>query len=251
MSTASDVTLSRHTVDGVGRVYFDADGNYYPSVSTVLPDPDLSGWKDRYDGDGDTKHWKDIRDFKANRGTLVHYDCLNEFADVDLWSDDERSSYDALSGSDEWDRYQQNKQWVTDTAWPLIKQVTGISEDTVIDVERYVKDDTVGYAGQFDLLYQDPTTNDTVLADLKTSKDIYEKHKIQSIAYRYAIDCTIDRVEIIRLNPDQQRWEVCPHTEWGDSQVTLWDEFLYYRSELDDATIQEIKAQATGDPETR
>jgi hypothetical protein len=99
-----------------------------------------------------------------------------------------------------------------------------------IAVEQYLVHEDYYYGGQCDLLYEDANGN-TVLADLKTSSGLREKHVLQAIAYKRMVedgtislehdstendtsetgrDCTevpidtIDRCEIIRLNADKQ-----------------------------------------------
>lgn len=242
-------TLSRYTVNDVGRVYYDDDGNYYLSVSTILdvkPTPaGLKQWKENNDD------WREIRNYKQHRGTLIHYHCLNEFADEDMWSQDEASSENTLKqDSDDWDRYEEDCYWATNRAWPFIKRHCGITEDSVLRVENFVLNETVGYAGQFDLLYQDPETDETVLADIKTSKGVYDKHQIQSVAYMNAVDVTVDRVEILRMNPDYQEWEVSSSDEWDVDIVELWDEFLDLRKQIDDSKIEAILGDESGMEET-
>ncbi len=241
--------LKRQTVEGVGRVYFDDDGNYYPSVTTVLNEKEtpeaLIRWKEQNDGSGDSEHWRDIMNFKANRGTLIHYHCLNEFADGDMWSPDEASSEEELKMDlDQWDQYKEDLYWAREQAWPLLKRTQGINEDSVIDVEMFTYNQTVGYAGQFDMLYQDPATEETVLADIKTSKGAYPKHRMQLLAYKNAVDVSIDRVEVLRMNPDYQEWEVHSSDNWQTPFVEYWDEFLELRESLNDELIEEVREQA-------
>ncbi|MFB6209859.1 MAG: hypothetical protein ABEJ56_07045 [Candidatus Nanohaloarchaea archaeon] len=70
------------------------------------------------------------------------------------------------------------------------------------------------YAGQIDLLYEKEDTGETILLDLKTSKDLYDKHKIQSAAYAHAVENSeffdveeVDRVVIPVINPETMKGE--------------------------------------------
>lgn len=84
----SNNELQRFTLPE-GRVYTDNESLYLPSVSTVLdemPEPDgIKYWKKKYDGTGDKEHWRDILQYKGNRGTLIHYNLLNEFEEGDMF----------------------------------------------------------------------------------------------------------------------------------------------------------------------
>ncbi len=85
-----------------------------------------------------------------------------------------------------------------------------------------------GFGGQADMIYEDPATGEHVVVDLKTSKDVYDKHKYQVAAYAQAAmespDMNgdyIDRAEVWRINPDNRETEVYvleDHTEY-------WSEF--------------------------
>jgi len=110
----------------------------------------------------------------------------------------------------------------------------GIKAGTVEEVEAMfalppnADSEHEGFGGQADMLYQDPETGEHVVADLKTSKRIYDKHKYQIAAYRQAAmeDPTlngdyIDRCEIIRINPDNEETEVY---EVEDPEE-YWEEF--------------------------
>jgi len=85
-----------------------------------------------------------------------------------------------------------------------------------------------GFGGQADMIYEDPATGEHVVVDLKTSKNIYDKHKYQVAAYAQAAmespDMNgdyIDRAEVWRIFPDDKEKEVYEledHTEY-------WREF--------------------------
>lgn len=223
-----------------GRVYMDQDGDLYlPSVSTVLdemPEPDgIKFWKKKNDGQGDTKHWREILMYKGNRGTLIHYNLLNEFAPEDMYSTDEENSAEELKVEGDWQRYREDCTYAEE-AWERIKQERGITSDDVLTVECFVKNENIGYAGQFDLLYVDDDSN-VVLADIKTSNAQYapyEKHKMQLVAYSKAIELDVDILEVLVIHPDSESWKISHHTDWPESVDELWDEFCELRAGMGD-----------------
>ena len=230
--------LERFTLEEGGRVYTDGDDMFLPSVSTVLdeqPEPEgIKYWKKKYDGTNGNKHWKDILNYKANRGTMIHYRLLNEFFDGDMFGRNEEDSTEDLKLQGEWDRYQ-NDLVYAEEAWEQIKREQGINEESVLDVECFVTNVGVGYAGQFDLLYVDEDSN-IVLGDLKTGKGIYDKYKMQLVAYENALDLPVDRVEVIRIYPDGEEWEVSSSDDWSNSRNDLWKQFLALRAEMGDVS---------------
>lgn len=230
--------IQRYTVDGVGRIYT-VDDVWLPSVTTVLsmrPVPEaLKRWKQNNDDH------EEITRYKQNRGTMIHYDCLNEFSHAELWSDDEASSKEELqSDPDDWERFCEEREWARET-WDLIKRVTEIGPETVMDVETFVTNEAVGYGGQFDLLYHDPSADETVLADLKTGKSVYEKNLLQGVAYKKAVPVSIDRIEVIRMNPDNQDWYISTSHEWPDDNETRWNEFVDLRCQLESERLSSIE----------
>lgn len=116
----------------------------------------------------------------------------------------------------------------------------GITQESVIAVEQYLFEEEYGYAGQVDLVYEDPQGN-VVVSDLKTSSGCYSKHKLQGAAYAKAIEREdsidvdeVDRLEVIRIHPDSGEYAVhtsdpseAVHTStyWRKSYDELWDEF--------------------------
>jgi hypothetical protein len=222
-----------------GRVYTDGEDLYLPSVSTVLdemPTPEgIKHWKDKYDGTGDTKHWRDILQYKSNRGTLIHYNLLNEFEDGDMYSVDEENSEEELKVEGDWQRYREDLTYAHE-AWDDIKRVRGIDDDSVLNVECFVTNTGVGYAGQFDLLYVDEDSN-VVLSDIKTSnidRAPYTKHKLQLTAYMKALRLDVDRLEVIIVHPDTRRWKISHNTDWEEDIDELWEQFRELREGMGD-----------------
>ena len=226
--------LQRRTTDE-GRVYTNFEDLYLPSVSTVLdqqPEPDgLKYWKKKYDGTGGNKHWKDILQYKGNRGTLIHYQLLNELIEGDMHGIEEESSEEELREADNWKRYKKDLDFALDV-WPDIKEERGLTDENVLDVECFVTNTDLGYAGQFDLLYIDKDGR-IVLSDLKTSKRIYPKHKKQLTAYDNALNLDIDVLEVVRIHPDTRTWEVSHSTEWMEDRDDLFEDFADLRKSME------------------
>ena len=235
----SNGELQRYTLPE-GRVYTDGNDLFLPSVTTVIdqqPEPEgIKYWKKKYDGKNGRKNWRDILQYKSNRGTLIHYNLLNEMSEEDIRGRNEEDSTEELKLEGNWDRYQEDVVYARD-AWTEIKQVRGISPDRVLDAECFVTNVSVGYAGQFDLLYVDDDSN-VVLSDLKTGKGIYDKYKLQLVAYENALNLDVDKLEIIRIHPDSESWEVSHDDDWVESRDDLWDTFRELRNGMEDVEEQ-------------
>lgn len=246
--------LQRFTLPD-GRVYTDNEDLYLPSVSTVLdemPEPEgIKYWKKKYDGTGGNKHWQTILQYKSNRGTLIHYNLLNEFETEDIYSEeDEGKSAEELKIEGNWSRYQEDRTYAQE-AWREIKQVRGITNENVLNVECFVKNVNIGYAGQFDLLYVDDDSN-VVLSDIKTSnvnRAPYEKHKLQLTAYMKAVELDVDILEVLIIHPDTNAWKISHNSDWEESIDELWDQFRELRQGMGDVEEQmkTIASQGTDD----
>jgi len=227
--------LQRRTTDR-GRVYTDMEELFLPSVTTVLdemPTPQgLKYWKQKYDGTNGNKHWEDILNYKANRGTMIHYNLLNEFAPDDMFGRNEEDSTEELKLEGDWERYRDELKFAQE-AWKEIKEIRGISDENVLDVECFVTNEGIGYAGQFDLLYID-NSGDLVLSDLKTSKRVYDKHQMQLIAYDNALSLDIDVLEVIRIHPDSESWQISHDSDWSKNRNEIWGEFVSLRQGMGD-----------------
>ena len=235
--------LQRYTLpddkDGGGRVYTDNEELYLPSVSTVLdemPEPEgIKYWKKKYDGTNGKKHWRDILNYKGNRGTLIHYNLLNEFEDGDMFSVDEENSTEELKVEGDWNRYRDDLTYAEE-AWEDIKRIRGIGDENVLNVECFVTNTAVGYAGQFDLLYLDEDNN-VVLSDIKTSNADYapyEKHKLQLTAYAHALELDVDILEVLIIHPVSETWKISHNTDWSENVDDLWAEFRELREGMGD-----------------
>jgi hypothetical protein len=237
-----------------GRVYTDFEDLYLPSVSHVLdemPTPEgIKNWKNKHDGTGGKKHWRDILQYKSNRGTLIHYNLLNEFEEGDMYSVDEKDSEEELKVEGDWKRYRQDLTYAQE-AWEDIKRVRGIRDESVLNVECFVTNTGVGYAGQFDLLYVDDDSN-VVLSDIKTSNidsAPYTKHKLQLTAYMNALRLDVDRLEVVIIHPDTRRWKISHNTDWSEDVSELWEQFRELRESMGDVEdrMKEIAEEGVDD----
>lgn len=148
---------------------------------------------------------------------------------------DEENSTEELKLEGDWQRYRADLTYAQD-AWEDIKKIRGISDDNVLNVECFVTNTGVGYAGQFDLLYVDDESN-VVLSDIKTSNAKsapYEKHKMQLTAYMKALELDVDILEVIIIHPDTQTWKISHHTDWPEDVDDLWGEFRALRDGMGD-----------------
>jgi len=119
----------------------------------------------------------------------------------------------------------------------------GITTDSVVAVEQFLFNPEYNYAGQVDLVYEDPNGY-IVVADLKSSSGCYDKHQLQGAAYAKAVEMaddvsvdSVDRLEVLRTHP--RSGQVVAHTHdgatgqqpihsteyWYSGFDELWNEF--------------------------
>lgn len=95
----------------------------------------------------------------------------------------------------------------------------------IIDTEFVVFCKEFNYAGRVDLLAE--IDGDRVLIDYKTSKDVYDKHKLQLMLYRYGLEeggVDIDRCAVLLLkNNDYKFVEVDYHPKLVESMNVFYD----------------------------
>jgi len=127
------------------------------------------------------------------------------------------------------------------------------SPENVIGVEQFVYDEDYGYAGQYDLLYyyiDEEGNRRNVLADVKTSSAVRFDHKLQSAAYKRAVESsewgpdTIHECEILRLYPDKEVVEVSRSPQWDRTLDGLAHEFLGLCDKAINAVLSETIATA-------
>lgn len=228
----------------------------------------LKYWRKNNNGQGDNADWEDLLHYKTNRGTLAHYAAFNRFDHAfehgdSMWTEDEAESQaeidskhgdqdylysvmndkDWINSREAFDDYREREDTtIQDVLTQDIRYVQeefdkicrekNIKASNVVEVEamfaRPPNAEHEGFGGQADLMYIDEETGEHVVADLKTSKRIYDKHKIQAAAYGQAAKEDpelngdyIDRCEIIRICPDTKESEVYV----VDNHRELWDEF--------------------------
>jgi len=224
--------LQRYTTEE-GRFYTDGEV-LLPSVTTVLNQGDepegIRIWKERNDGVGGRPHWRDILKYKGSRGTLIHYNILDRYAEESLYGHNEAEAIESLLTGGRHGEYKKDNAFAVET-FDSIAERRGITADSVLAVEEFVANYDVGYAGQFDLLYVD-TDNRLTLADIKTGKRVYPKYTKQLVAYAHAVEFPIHRLEVIRINPDRHEWEVSTSDTWSTSRDALWGEFILRRKEM-------------------
>lgn len=212
-----------------GRVYVADDGSVYPSVSTVVGarDGDTTGldrWKATHDGSAGAADWRDLLAFKSAVGTLAHHAVLDPHADHDLWGREEsaaeasladlgRFTYPVDDGVAERDAVSFGETavaWCRDNADAALSDLVSVA-----DVERFLVDEERGYAGQVDLVYETELPGCTrAVCDLKTSKRVYHKHRLQAEAYAAALDESVDVLKIARLDPYRRAVEESYSFQW-------------------------------------
>jgi len=234
----------------------------------------IQQWKENNDGRGDNADWQHILEYKQNRGTLAHYAALSQLEDKhphddQLWSGDERQSLNQIMdrvGDDEFLYSVLKDRGMIESrhAFEPVKDEIDLT-DILYDDLGYFKDqfaDTMlskgvtpedvmsvehmfalpeneeaghaGYGGQADMIYEDPETGEHVVVDLKTSKDVYDKHKKQLSAYSQAAMESpemngdyIDRAEVWRFFPDEEESEIYVM----DDYKKYWDDFAELSNE--------------------
>jgi hypothetical protein len=268
----------RRYLDGEDKRHYERDDTDVYSVTTILDEENdgepyyIQQWKKNNDGKGDNAYWKDILEYKKNRGTMAHYAALSQLEEhhphaEELWSGDEKSSLDAImdrTGDKDFlysvlkdrgmiesrDAYEPIKDEIelTDIFYNDMDYFKDAFAETMIDKGVTPEDvesvehmfalpegqNHSGYGGQADMIYEDPYNGDHVVVDLKTSKNVYDKHKKQAAAYAEAAKQSpdmngdyIDRAEIWRFFPDEEEkeiYEIDDHREYWDDFAQLTDE---------------------------
>jgi hypothetical protein len=122
-----------------------------------------------------------------------------------------------------------------------------VTENRVRAVEKYVVNEKIGYAGQFDLAYINHD-GDTILADLKTStgkskSDLMSKkwprYGLQLAAYADAVDFDVDDVQVIWLSPDKKESAVIPSSEWPEPYDHYREKFSTVAEEVNQSTFSD------------
>lgn len=215
-----------------GRVYVADDGSVYPSVSTVVgareaDQTGLNRWKETHDGSAGRADWTELLRFKSAVGTLVHAVVLAPRTDRALWGPEERAAVRSLAAlgtfdypDDDGGVEQRDAVAACRAALDWCRAHAGEAFSDLVStlaVERFVVDDDRGYAGQVDLVYETSLpASERAVCDLKTSKRVYHKHRLQAEAYALALDTPVDRLKIARLDPYGQSVEESYSYQWVD-----------------------------------
>lgn len=256
--------LSRY-IDENGRRHYQLDGRDVLSVTTILDEmgtpEELTDWRERNDGEGDNANHEHLVWYKANRGTLLHYEALSMFEeahdDPELFSEDEAQSQEELFDTHSptkvysvlkdkgmvdteveksdlaeeiklEDIYEEDKK-VFLNAFRTIAASNNINSENVMEIEKMFisePEDGIAYGGQIDLVYRND--DKLIVADLKTSSGVRDKHLLQGAAYAYAVSDLEDldnlpTVQIIRIHPDSGGWSLAELD--GKELEDKWEEF--------------------------
>lgn len=228
------------TINGDSYRMYSNDSDEYPSVSTIVrsrPTPEkdksIEGWRNWLKGQPDRPHPDDVLQYKGYRGTLAHYKALDPLARYELAGDDEFEAYEGLKGweyrhEDALSQAEDDVEWFVEQfrqfaeEWSIARFEDGEVVDThVRSVEQAVVEETIAYAGRYDLLYDHPDRG-TIMADLKSSNaksvdDLFEKkfpdYGMQLAAYARASKFDVDEIQTIWISPDSRESAVITEAE--------------------------------------
>jgi len=171
-------------------MHFYRIGNeFYPSVTTIISSvrpesTQIQDWKDR------NGNWRTRLGEAQSVGTIIHYRILNNLSAHTLELPQltlEVIPDDALMRAE-----------IADSMWDGL----GLDVGYPRRVESFVVNHEYRFAGKPDLFA--PIDGVLTLVDLKTSKAIYESHKLQLGGYHYALGKAAERGMLISLNPDER-----------------------------------------------
>jgi hypothetical protein len=140
------------------------------------------------------------------------------------------------------DIIEMDREWFED-AFDDVASDLGINGDTVELVEAYVFEPELYVAGQADLVYE-AQDGAMVLADLKTSSSVRQKHRLQTVAYATALTRSddypsIDRIEVIRCSPTKESVEVLADTEPNYETPSYYDTEDWYEDPWGDFSYED------------
>jgi len=243
----------------------------------------LFHWKNRYDGEDSYYEAENVSDFASVRGSLAHVEVFSNYVpreavveggEENIWRELEDTTGEELENIRRWrgtaedefysgevafenarDIVEEDLSWINEEFRSLEKDL-GINEDSILAAEKMFGiqtalswDESSGigefsYSGQIDLLYEHEETGETILLDLKTSKELHDDYKIQSSAYAHAIENSdffdvdeVDRIMIPVINPETMKdddREPVVHTD--QPLISQYDSEIFETSEFRDAS---------------
>ena len=191
-------------------------GEFFPSVTTIIqstmPVPErLENWKKNSGVNGQLKMKN-----SQTLGTLTHYRILNKLAPNLL--DPPNISLEDMPP---------NTQKLVDMCeimWDRLELDIGYPRR----VEKFSISKEFKYAGTPDLAA--PINKIYTLADIKTSKEIYESHRLQLGGYYELLGCTPEQGMLISLHPNEHG---NPHLRAHIVPITKFELELYRKHFLD------------------
>lgn len=171
--------MVRETTSG-GHVYT-FEGRKYPSVTTILQRTEDKTWLEQWKGNFYHKEFKNADDYTkytSIRGTLIHFNILNDVAHTIL----DPSHLPPMS--EWWDRREMLIGEV-DHAKMLWAKL-GLHIRTPIIIETPFFHAAKGYAGTPDMIAR--IDGVITVVDLKTSRGLRDKHRVQIGGYAQGIN---------------------------------------------------------------
>jgi len=198
-----------------GHIY-EFEGRQYPSVTTILSRTEsrenknrLRNWRANFRMAGFSDAF-DYMDYTAVRGTFVHYNILNSL------SFPSNLDPDGLPPASKW---MHRVEMLTDEVARsrALWEKSRVACRAPMEMEKSYCHPGLGYAGQLDFcgmvkIEEEPEFSMTVM-DLKTSKQINDKHIIQVGAYAQLVNSwkpnCVKRGLVVSLHPDKKNAIIC------------------------------------------
>lgn len=168
------------------RFYQHANGNFYPSVTTILDAYPKSAaffeWLKKQGEDAD-----EVRDEAGRKGSTVHQLCEDYDAglEVSILNEFGAAQYKQI----EWAMFERYVEFREKTKWELIAN------------ELHYISPTYGFAGTLDRVFK--VNGKLILVDIKTSNALHNHYWVQQAAYKYLWDevneSKIDEIKILWL----------------------------------------------------
>jgi len=169
--------------------FYRVGSDYFPSVTTiihaVIPESEnIAVWRER------NGNWKKSLAASQALGTVIHYRILNNLSTHML-------ELPALT-MEHLDNNALMRAEIADQMWEDLNFKIGYPRR----VEDFVADMEYRYAGKPDLVA--PIDGVLTLVDLKSSKNIYESHKLQLGGYYHALRRNPEQGMVVSLNTDER-----------------------------------------------